>query len=194
MSPCCAPPQVADPWKANTIQLVIPKSSPRASNWAPHQFNGTVALQRINDLRPVTYTIPLREVLEEDRLPLGPTDVALTDETVSLVLTERIGKMSYSDVYYVSVRKNGKDTPGLVAKLLDLSFFAPTYENYERTKGMAMKFVADNFLCYKVLEPLQGIHVPCFAGLFAHGTLYCMVFEDAGLPPSGAAKYSRETE
>jgi hypothetical protein len=45
---------------------------------------------------------------------------------------------------------------------------------------MEHSFIASNVLNFKVLEPLQGVHVPRFAGVFAHGTVYCMVFEDVG--------------
>jgi hypothetical protein len=122
----------------------------------------------------------LREVQEDARLPPGPAEVAVTDDTVTLVLTERIGSLVRADVYYASIHSGTTETPGLVAKVIDINMFAPTYVDFETTQAMAMKFVSDNVLASTELEALQGTVVPRFAGLFARGSVYCMVFEDAG--------------
>lgn len=103
--------------------------------------------------------------------------------------------MPFCDVYYASLRTaNARDAPGLVVKILDIATFALNFANYEDTQAMAMRCVADNVINFDVLKPLQGIHVPRFAGLFARETVYCLVFEDAGHSVPWSKKCDQEVK
>jgi hypothetical protein len=50
----------------------------------------------------------------------------------------------------------------------------------EINQAKAAKYLCTTFQASGMLEPVEGTIVPRFGGLFARGSLYCAVFEDAG--------------
>jgi hypothetical protein len=82
-------------------------------------------------------------------------------------------------MYYASYRgAGGEEHSGLVVKVMDVSNHAVT------GPGPVQKAVTYCFTriyhAYETLAPVQGFAVPRFGGMFACGTLYCAVLEDAG--------------
>jgi len=114
-------------------------------------------------------------------LPKVPVDGVRPD--VELVLTKRIGfaKSGRVDVYYASLQGND----GLVVRIQDLAFYPP------RPRKVFAERLCTEFDAYNTLDALQGTVVPRMAGMFAHGLLYCMVFEDAGRPLTTREQYTK---
>jgi len=77
-----------------------------------------------------------------------------------------------ADVCYASVKEGDKLTPGLVLKFMD------------KGTRLGSDFFVEEFVLeaeyHSMAKDVQGYALPHFAGLFRSGSLYCLVFEDAG--------------
>jgi len=105
-----------------------------------------------------------------------PAPVITEDDTFSgqtIVLTKHAGG-SYYDHHYASLLSDGQEIKGLVVLMRDLSHSVPVQQEFVK------RDLVDKMFFYERLASVQGRFVPRFGGLFNHGTLYCMVFEDAG--------------
>jgi len=120
-----------------------------------------------------------------------------------IVITESIATTGYpkrefstdhiaADVYYASVKQGDTLTPGLVLKFID-----------KDSRLVSAAFVDDFVLeaeHHNTAKDVQGSALPHFAGLFRSGSLYCLVFEDAGRDltdeeyASKAVRYGKHTE
>jgi len=75
-----------------------------------------------------------------------------------------------ADVFHASVKEgDGQLTPGLVLKFVDKN----------SSLGSVEDFVLEAEY-HNTAKDAQGSALPHFAGLFRSGSLYCLVFEDAG--------------
>jgi hypothetical protein len=112
-----------------------------------------------------------------------------TADAPVLVLGGRWGVDGTHDIYEASLRDgDGEDRPGLIVKLVDLlQLPVRGYPN----QTTAISELCNTAVAFGLLQPLQGTIVPRFAGLFAHGTIYCTVFEDAGRPLTDAEKMDK---
>jgi hypothetical protein len=116
--------------------------------------------------------------------------VDATTASVTLVLNDLLGVHGLCDMYEASLRTaDGEEHSGLIVKLVDLLEF-PTVRGpkAQPSRAMASEDFAGMFHCFRLLQPIQGTIVPRYAGLFARGTLYCAVFEDAGRYITNAEK------
>lgn len=158
--------------QAKSIRLIIPDTSPLATFWAPHQMAPSGVLARLEHIPP--NNLPVSEV----------TDTSLA--SVDILLTSRLGYENQRDLYYASVISDGKEHSGLVVKIVDISFFAPGCpDGSYSVRQYGEQVVCDEFYAFNRLESLQGSAVPRFAGLFSRGTVFCLVFEDAGRHVTG---------
>jgi hypothetical protein len=152
-----------------------------AKYWTPQRSVPSVSLGRI---KPDKVTL--------DKLPDGPTEVDAAD-ALTLVLGRRLGTRGLWDIYYASLLDaSGEQRSGLVLKLIDLLQFPA--EGRGNIQSTAARETSNVFQWFNLLEPLQGTIVPHSAGLFAHGTLYCMVFEDAGRELTHAEKMDEHVQ
>lgn len=69
-------------------------------------------------------------------------------------------------------------TPGLILKMTDLECLPESGRWPNRRK--ALEELADEVRCFNAGASVQGKALPRLGGLFCSGTLYCLVFEDAG--------------
>ena len=130
--------------------------------WAPQRYAPSVVMTRVPTL-PHLQLPPPGPILAADDSFDGPT----------LVLTKFIGGGQF-DYHAASLRQDGHDDARLVLLMLDLSHFPES--KHRRVK----ESIVQQVFFYTRLEPAQGRFVPRFAGLFNHGTLYALVFDDAG--------------
>jgi len=151
----------------DALRLVIPKKildgiqEKRPDHWAPYAYEPSSLLSRA----PMTDDgIKVPHNVGDD--PGGVWDI---------VLDQYIGHHRYEhyDSYRASLRSpNGDLTPGLVVKLLDIPMIGRIND------GKA--WLDCDVTLYESAPEMQGKSLPRFAGLFGRGTLFCLVFDDAG--------------
>lgn len=124
----------------------------------------------------------------ENEVPMPANDEEDADETV--VLKWRIGSTQPDeeqtfvmgmtcDIFQARFQKDNILYPGLVVKLVDMQHL-PLRNKCLSTQAIARQCLADEVYNFNFAKRLQGTTLPRFAGLFRHGSLYCLVFEDAG--------------
>jgi len=112
--------------------------------------------------------VSLSELPEVETVTSGPD--------VTLCLTDRIGYHNLFDIYHASI----DGVSGLVVKVVDLAFFA-LVEQYKPIRSGVARHLCREYDAYNnILADLQGSVVPYFGGMFARGSLYCTIYEDAG--------------
>lgn len=106
-------------------------------------------------------------------------------EAVDVLITQRIGcRYEQWDIYYAKV-----DDETVVVKMVDLSHFPRVVEARDTRRsrrwdrdGVAKLYYEEYYAFDKVLSEVQGAAVPRLGGMFANGSLYCTLYEDAGRP------------
>lgn len=131
-----------------------------------------------------------------DRLPEGPTEVDIDKASVTLVLEDSLGINGPCDIYEASLRtSDGEEHEGLIVKLVDLQeLLTVPGPKCDDTRSEASEDFAGRFHCFRRLETIQGTIVPHYAGLFARGSLYCAVFDDAGRSITNAEKMDTKVQ
>jgi len=167
--------------QAQTIELVIPDSTPGGKFWAPHQFSPSVQLARVEQVE--VETLPREKVLQ------GSVSLPLR-----LELGKRFGSNRFRDIYriHAAASTNGSSTsppPHLAVRIVDLSFFSPLVSP---TREWVENIVAVECYQFGLLEAVQGTAVPRLAGVFGNETLYCAIFEDAGRHLTWAERLNTE--
>jgi hypothetical protein len=108
--------------------------------------------------------------------PILDLDQAPADAP-TIVIDDLLGTNPY-DYYDAWLRPpaqsdgdDADDSPGLIAQFVEV-FSA---------RGRSVQLLLETYHMHmNELAPLQGRCIPRFGGLFRHGPLYCLVFEDGG--------------